>query len=200
MMYQKITSTEIAAQRCSAMETRDHSKNEVSPKNQRSRRNLLLTLALVAIVLPVWSDPVDENTARKVATQKLLRPSEMYDANSVTQQKAQTSLQLLYKSSSKTEHGAKQAKAGETVYFYVFGTEDNKGFVIVAGDNRVTPVLGYSETNGFPAENMPPNLQWWLGEYSKQIQYAIDNDIQPTTEISQKWAEYLDINENNKEE
>jgi hypothetical protein len=49
-MYQKFTSTEIAAQSRSTMETRDHSKNGISSKNQRSRINNLrmVCLALLA--------------------------------------------------------------------------------------------------------------------------------------------------------
>jgi len=90
-----------------------------------------------------------------------------------------------------------KTNADETVYFYVFGAENNKGFVIVAGDDRVTPVLGYSHTNGFSVDDMPPNLKWWLGEYAKQIQFAIDNNIEPTQETKQQWAQYLDINNMN---
>jgi hypothetical protein len=40
-MYQKSTETKAAIGRGSAMETRDHSKNGVSPKNHRSRGNFL---------------------------------------------------------------------------------------------------------------------------------------------------------------
>jgi len=36
-MYQKFTKTETAAQRCSTMETRTHSKNGANPKSLRSR-------------------------------------------------------------------------------------------------------------------------------------------------------------------
>ena len=82
----------------------------------------------------------------------------------------------------------------------MFGTENNDCFVIVAADDRVTPILGYSDENGFSADNMPPNLKWWLGEYAKQIQFAIENDIEPTAEVKKLWAQYLGINNNGKEE
>jgi len=168
-------------------------------------------LVLTASVLPVWGGQVDENTARQVASQTLLRSAETQSADSSTQLRAksvsQETVQLLYKSSSNGNNGnantgmrAAKANANETVYFYVFGTENNEGFVIVAGDDRVTPVLGYSDTNGFSADNMPPNLQWWLGEYAKQIQFAIDNNIEPTQETQQQWAKYFGNNNNEKEE
>ena len=54
-------------------------------------------------------------------------------------------------------------------------------------------ILGYSNTNGFSVDNMPDNLKWWLGEYAKQIEYAIENNIKPTDEIKQQWGNYLNV-------
>ena len=173
---------------------------------KRAMKSILL-LVLATLVLPVWGERVDENTARQVATQTLSRSSTTHDADSTTQLRVQAvsqkTVQLLYKSSSGNTNvttRAAQATANETVYFYVFGVENNEGFVIVAGDDRVTPVLGYSHTNGFPVDDMPPNLKWWLGEYARQIEFAIENDIEPTLETKQQWAQYLGNNDNGKEE
>jgi len=47
---------------------------------------------------------------------------------------------------------------------------------------------------------MPPNLQWWLGEYVKQIEYAIENHIEPTAEVTQQWTQYFNADNNEKEE
>jgi len=172
-------------------------------------RRAILAGLLASAALPMWSEPIDENTALKVAAQQLSR-SAATQSNSAdsTLRKASAqskSLQLLYKSSSSVEKGNANAKlraasANETVYFYVFGTENNDGFVIVSGDDRVVPVLGYSDTNGFSADDMPENLRWWLGEYAKQIQFAIDNNIEPTAEVKQQWADLLGTNDNGKEE
>ena len=176
--------------------------------NQRiTKMKSSLLLVLATIALPVWGEKVNENTARQVATQMMSQSSETRDSADTTQLKSQAqpkTLQLIYKSSkSKTTNvstRAAKADADETVYFYVFGAENNKGFVIVAGDDRITPVLGYSPTNGFPVDNMPPNLKWWLGEYARQIQFAIDNNIEPTVEVKKQWAQYIDNKNNEKEE
>ena len=174
-------------------------------KKRVTRKSILLWV-LATLVLPVWGEQVDENTARQVATQTLLRSSATHSADSTTQLKTQAvsqkTVQLLYKSSSNSGNAnvamrAAQTNTNETVYFYVFGAENNEGFVIVAGDDRITPVLGYSHTNSFPAGDMPPNLKWWLGEYARQIEFAIENNIEPTPETKQQWAQYLD---NEKEE
>jgi hypothetical protein len=172
-------------------------------------KRTVYTLLLATIALPIFSNPVNENTALKVATQQLSRSTatRSSSADSTLRKTAAQpkSLQLLYKSSSSVENGNANAKlraasANETVYFYVFGGENNNGFVIVSGDDRVVPVLGYSDTNGFSADDMPENLRWWLGEYAKQIRFAIDNNIEPTAEVKQQWADLLGTNDNGKEE
>jgi len=164
-------------------------------KKKSNKRSIFL-LVLATLVLPVWGGQVDENKARQVATQTLLRSSETND----TQLRAQKTVQLLYKSSNNSENANALRSTNENVYFYVFGAENNEGFVIVAGDDRVTPVLGYSHTNGFSADNMPPNLKWWLGEYARQIEFAIENGIEATAETKQQWAQYFGNNNNGKEE
>ena len=47
--------------------------------------------------------------------------------------------------------------------YYVFNNGENKGFVIVSGDDRAPKVLGYSFTGSFQEENIPENLSAWLG-------------------------------------
>jgi hypothetical protein len=170
-------------------------------------KRIFIFLAATIIVSSLWSKPINENTARGVANQVLLQSSATLRSANDTQQKTKA-LQLLYTSSSSNiDNGngnatmrAAKASANETIYFYVFGGENNEGFVIVSGDDRVVPVLGYSDTNGFSAEDMPDNLKWWLGEYARQIQFAIDNDIVPTQEVKQQWAQYFDNNDDGKEE
>ncbi len=55
--------------------------------------------------------------------------------------------------------------------YYVFnaGTA-NGGFVIVAGDDRVPAILGYSDRGAFDASDVPPVLQEWLDGYASQMQ------------------------------
>lgn len=172
---------------------------------RKTNTRIFFLLVSVIIVLPVFGEHINENKAREVAAKKLSDSSTLRSADS-NQQEAltdQKSLQLLYKSSSSSENAnsyMRRAQGNETVYFYVFGAEDNEGFVIVSGDDRVTPILGYSYTNGFSADDMPPNLKWWLSEYARQIEFAIENNIEATAEVTQQWAQYLGINNNEKEE
>ena len=58
--------------------------------------------------------------------------------------------------------------------YYVFNN-DVGGFVIIAGDDAVTPVLGYTSTGSFDAENLPDGLKDLLKSYERQIAALGDN-------------------------
>ena len=63
--------------------------------------------------------------------------------------------------------------SGATPGFYVFNTANNKGYVIVSGDDRTTPILGYTDSGSFDPNKMPANMKAWLENYEQQIQ-ALD--------------------------
>lgn len=60
--------------------------------------------------------------------------------------------------------------------YYVFNN-DAGGFVIIAGDDAVTPVLGYTSTGSFEAENLPDGLKDLLKSYERQIAALGDNYV-----------------------
>lgn len=60
--------------------------------------------------------------------------------------------------------------------YYVFNN-DAGGFVIIAGDDAVTPVLGYTLTGSFDAENLPDGLKDLLKSYERQIAALGDNYV-----------------------
>lgn len=55
---------------------------------------------------------------------------------------------------------------------YLFQNRDNDGYLVVSADNQITPLLGYSDFGSIDTGKIPDNLKWWLGEYSRQIEYA----------------------------
>ncbi|MBO4551416.1 MAG: C10 family peptidase, partial [Bacteroidaceae bacterium] len=72
--------------------------------------------------------------------------------------------------------------SGETEgspYYYVFNAGNDGGYVIVSGDDRVEPILGYVEEGTFDPDNIPENMRSWLQLYADQISFIIENDIQP---------------------
>ena len=72
-------------------------------------------------------------------------------------------LQLVWDGESTTTRG------GSSPAFYVFNRMDSDGFVIISGDDVTMPILGYSCSNHFVVENMPPNLLDWMDELRNQL-------------------------------
>ena len=81
--------------------------------------------------------------------------------------------------------------------FYVFNAEDNRGFVIVSGDDRTRDILGYAEYGNLDTDHLPANVQWWLDSYASQIsalsrlEPASPQIIGPAIEplIQSKWSQ-----------
>ena len=59
--------------------------------------------------------------------------------------------------------------------YYVFTNETNNSFVIVAGDDRCKPILGYSTSNGLNYSDLPINFVYWMKGYAQKIE-EIRND------------------------
>jgi hypothetical protein len=55
---------------------------------------------------------------------------------------------------------------------YVFNRGNGAGYVIVSGDDRAMPVLGYSDSGTFDPDNMPDGMKYMLDEYAKEIQWV----------------------------
>ena len=51
--------------------------------------------------------------------------------------------------------------------YYVFNAEKNGGFVIVAGDDNMKDILGYSEKGNLNLAELPDNVQWLLDYYAQ---------------------------------
>ncbi|MCH5241927.1 MAG: C10 family peptidase [Muribaculaceae bacterium] len=58
---------------------------------------------------------------------------------------------------------------------YVFQENDQPGFMVVSADDITTPLLGYSDWNSLDVNNLPPALEYWLDQYSAQIDYMREN-------------------------
>lgn len=73
--------------------------------------------------------------------------------------------------------------------YYIFNNEDG-GFVIVAGDDCATPILGYSTEGSIEPNNLPIQLEELLNAYAEEIQFAVDNNQQATDSIKDLWDTY----------
>ncbi len=83
---------------------------------------------------------------------------------------------------------ASKVNGKEVNDFYVFNTGAN-GFVIVAADDNVVPVLAYSTESSFNPGNFSPELTWWLNNYTSQINYVIGNNTISPLNTAAQWTE-----------
>lgn len=63
---------------------------------------------------------------------------------------------------------------------YVFNQPNSEGFILLSGDDVAVPMLGYTDSGKFDPNNIPPQLQYWLDEYTHQIEYAKEQGVQAT--------------------
>lgn len=54
---------------------------------------------------------------------------------------------------------------------YVFDAASGPGYMVLSADDCVAPLLGYSDEGSLSGDALPPALEWWLGEYSRQIEW-----------------------------
>tara|TARA_B100000614_G_scaffold243286_1_gene246404 strand:- start:74 stop:1870 length:1797 start_codon:yes stop_codon:yes gene_type:complete len=73
----------------------------------------------------------------------------------------------------------------------------NNTFVLVAADDRVVPILGYSFQNNFKKSNQPIQFIDMLSSYKKQIEYIIENNLRSNESTKKQWDElFVNINSN----
>lgn len=130
---------------------------------------LSLTLLLTMIVGSISAQTVSEQAAAAKAN-KFLRQG-------VHKAKGKSADENTMRLAHKAE------KNGETFY-YIFNDVQYGGFVIVAGDERATDILGYSVSGNVDFDNAPDNFKWWMKQYEEQIHAAIQQDLQPSVRTS----------------
>ena len=140
---------------------------------------------LILIGASTYAKQVDENIAQQIGRNFLSAKT-----NS-PQLKAASALQLVYKAISKNIN-ALESQQTRTL-FYVLNASSN-GFIIVAGDDNVSPILAYSNEGTFDPNKIPLNVAKWLEGYKTQIRNVIDKDIQANREITDEWRQLKSAN------
>ena len=133
-------------------------------------RKTILTLCLAALTLGnLLAGPVDQQKAQKVGAKFL-------STTAVSQKNADIQLNLV----------SVAANRNATDY-YVFNVSNGEGFVIVAGDDRVKPILAYSTTGSFDPNNMSEGFQFTLNGFCEEIQYVREHNLTATPDIVSEW-------------
>ncbi len=73
------------------------------------------------------------------------------------------------------------------VDYYAFNANNDNGFVIIAGDDRVKPVLAYSTSGAFDPSDISDGFNFMLNSFCEEIQYIRDNNLGATADIKAEW-------------
>jgi PKD repeat protein len=72
--------------------------------------------------------------------------------------------------------------------YYCFNLQENKGFLIIAADDRMPPVLAYSFAGGAAERGMPPACAGFMAVLELDILHAITSDAAPSDETVSQWS------------
>lgn len=129
------------------------------------KKILFLMMTTMIFVSQLIASPVDVNQARQLG----LKYVQHHAAKHVAE------LSLAY--TEMTESGAPA--------LYVFNFEG--GFIIVSADDVAQPILSYGEEGCFDASQISDGLAYYLRYYARQINYAVENNLEPEAEITAQW-------------
>lgn len=135
--------------------------------------------SFLLFALSAQAAQVPEQVARTVAAQHLVRQ------NADLGILRGDDLQLVM-----TREGAVEGKQGLQVFFRIYNA-GSQGFVIVAGDDLVIPILGYSTENPFPTGQLRFDVVDWLHGYEAQISEAIERNGQAAPDVEAAWQAAL---------
>lgn len=141
-------------------------------------------LALLLSILNIFSIPslnakiVSVGKAKEIA-------STFWNNNSLTKSSA---LDLVYSWDSHSIFSLTRS-SNDSPTFYVF-TNPESGFVIVSGEDRTIPILGYSFNSKISNNSdLPVNFIAWLKSIHEQICYIRDNDL-PIHIDNNSWEDF----------
>lgn len=87
-------------------------------------------------------------------------------AGEVTEAEALLKAQQFMKGKQFKQRSQRRALSTTNNAYYVFNAENKDGFVIVAGDDRMPEILGYSEHGNFDLSKAPDNVKWLFSYYA----------------------------------
>ena len=70
---------------------------------------------------------------------------------------------------------------------YLFVGADGKGFALIAADDCVRPVLGYSLSGTFPTSKLPDHILGWIEAYELNIRTLRELGITESDQVRAEW-------------
>ena len=133
-------------------------------------RKNIFTLCLVVLTLGnLLAGPIDQQKAQKLGAKFL-------GTTTLAKKNADIQLNLVSIASNR-----------DAVDYYVFNVSNGDGFVIIAGDDRVKPILAYSTTGSFDPNNISEGFGYTLNGFREEIQYVREHNLSATPDITVEW-------------
>lgn len=133
------------------------------------KRLLFIFCFLVTTFGSLMAGPVDQQKAAKMG-------AKFMGATSLAQKNVDIQLQLV---STATDRDAAD--------YYAFNVVNGAGFVIVAADDRVKPILAYSTDGFFNPNDVADGFAFTLSSFQEEIQYVRNHNIEATPDIIAEW-------------
>lgn len=142
-------------------------------------KKILSILSMLLLGCALYAGPVTPEKALQVARR-------VFEAAPATKATDPSALQIVW--DGEFEPVTKSAQDPD---FYVV-SRSGGGFVMVAGNDNVQPVLAFSFENDFPVEGMPDHVRSWMQQYKDYIRSVAS----ATPEVQEQWESFEETKAN----
>ena len=133
-------------------------------------KKLFLSFCLIVLGFgSLMADPIDQQKAQKAGAKFL-------STTAIGQKNADIQLNLVSTVANRDSND-----------YYVFNVSNGEGFIIVAADDRVKPILAYSTTGQFDPNHISEGFQFTLDGFRQEIQYIREHNLSATPDIVAEW-------------
>jgi hypothetical protein len=142
-------------------------------------KKTLSILSMMLLGCALYAGPVTPEKALQVAQR-------VFASASATKATDASSLKIVWNGEFEPA-----TKAAQDPDFYVV-SRSGGGFVMVAGNDNVQPVLAFSFENDFPVEGMPDHVRSWMQQYKDYIRSVAS----ATPEVQEQWESFEETKAN----
>lgn len=142
-------------------------------------KKILSILSMMLLGGALYAGPVTPEKALQVAQR-------VFASASATKATDASSLKIVWNGEFEPA-----TKAAQDPDFYVV-SRSGGGFVMVAGNDNVQPVLAFSFENDFPVEGMPDHVRSWMQQYKDYIRSVAS----ATPEVQEQWESFEETKAN----
>ena len=136
-----------------------------------ARRMMACVICSVFAVCVVWAERVSLEDASVVA-------NNFMNVSSASSALRKAPAKRMVKKSTEQQEAS----------YYIYENADGEGWVMVAANDAVNPILAFSETGHFRTDNMPENLKGWLGKYNTFSRRLEADSVEATPEAVEEWS------------